>query len=230
MKKIKVLPTPKPIETDGLVILVDILRATSTIVALLAHDAVCVKPVSTIEEAFLYKEKGYLLAGERNCTPPEGFHMGNSPLEAEKARRAKVVLTTSNGTKALSFVQNAKAICAGSFLNINAVLEFAKRFEEVVILCAGTEEELSLEDFLWAGMFLGKFDDYQTQNDAAEVALRYAKNTDNIFEEIKRSHHAQRLIKLGFEKDVAFCAKENLYGILPILTNEGFIALKGFEK
>ncbi len=230
MKKIIVHPLPAPLETDGLVVLVDILRATSTIVAALAEEALVVKPVTSIDEALLYKEKGYLLAGERGGLPPEGFDFGNSPREAYKMARAKVVLTTTNGTKALGFVKKAKAICAGSFLNLRATAAFAHRFEEVHILCAGTEGELSLEDFLFAGKLALLLEDYVSQNDAATVARKYAGHVEDISKELFASHHAIKLTKLGLEEDVAFCAQENIYDVVPILTPEGFVALKGVTE
>ncbi len=230
MKTIKVYPLPTPLETEGLVVLVDILRATSTIVAALAEDAQLVKPVTSVEEALLYREKGYLIAGERGGLPPEGFDLGNSPREAYKMARAKVVLTTTNGTRALGFVKKAKAICAGSFLNLRAVASFARRFEEVLILCAGTEGELSLEDFLFAGKLALVLEEYVSQNDAAIVARKYAGHVEDISKEIFASHHARKLIKLGLEEDVAFCAQENIYDVVPILTPEGFVSLKGVAE
>ncbi len=230
MKKLRVVPLPVPVETEGLVVLVDILRATSTIVAALAEDALLVKPVASVDEALLYREKGYLIAGERGGLPPEGFDLGNSPREAYRMARAKVVLTTTNGTRALGFVKKAKAICAGSFLNLKAVATFARRFEEIVVLCAGTEGELSLEDFLFAGKLALALEDYPSLNDAATVARKYAAHVEDLSEEIFSSHHARRLVGLGFQEDVAFCAQENLYEVVPILTPEGFVALKGIME
>ncbi|OAG27450.1 2-phosphosulfolactate phosphatase [Thermodesulfatator autotrophicus] len=226
MKKIKVLTLPRPIETKGLVVLVDILRATSTIVTALSHGALNVKPVASVEEALLYSQEGYLLAGERDCVPPQGFQAGNSPLEAQNFAQARVVLTTTNGTKALGFVKKARAICAGAFLNMEAVKKFAQRFEEVIVLCAGTNGELSLEDFLWAGKFAGYLTDYEKENDAAIVSYEYAKGVSDIFQEILKSPHAQRLKELGFDKDVDFCARENIYSTVPIFTPEGFVGIE----
>ncbi len=229
MKSLRIIPIPYPIETDGLVILVDILRATSTIVAALAEEASLVKPVASVDEALLYKDKDYLIAGERGGLPPEGFDLGNSPREAYKMARSKVVLTTTNGTKALNFVKKSKAICAGSFLNLKAVANFAQRFDNVVILCAGTEGELSLEDFLFAGKLALKLESYSSDNDAAIIARKYSSTVDDISQEIFSSHHARRLIKLGLEEDVKFCAQEDIYDLVPILTPEGFVGLKGVQ-
>ena len=227
MKRFLVQPLPKFIETEGLVVLVDILRATSTITAALGEEALLVKPVASVEEALLYRDQGYLLAGERGGLPPEGFDLGNSPREAQLMARQKVVLTTTNGTKALAFVKRAKAVCAGSFLNLSAVARFCERFEEVVVLCAGTEGELSLEDFLYAG-FLGlRLADFQAHNDAATISRRYAQGVKDLKEEILAGKHAQRLIELGFRDDISFCVEIDRYQVIPVLTPEGFAALKG---
>ncbi len=105
MKSFTVYPLPEVVETKGLVVLVDILRASSTITAALGEEALVVKPVATVEEALLYRKRGFLVAGERGGLPPEGFDLGNSPREAYRMARQKVVLTTTNGTKALGFVK-----------------------------------------------------------------------------------------------------------------------------
>ncbi len=226
MKRLWVHPLPTVIEFGGLVILVDVLRATSTIVAALAEGAKVVKPVATLEVAHLYREKGYLLAGERGGLPPEGFDYGNSPREAYRLSSQKVVLTTTNGTRALEFVKKAKAVCAGSFLNLSAVVHFARRFEEVAVLCAGTEGEFSLEDFLLAGFLAKELEEYETGNDAAVVARHYARGVDDPREEIILSKHALRLVELGLGEDVAFCGELDRYHVVPILTPEGFVPLR----
>ncbi len=227
MKNVFVHPLPVPIETEGLVVLVDILRATSTIVAALAEEAKVVKPVATIEDALLLREQGYLLAGERGGLPPEGFDYGNSPREAYRLAGQKVALTTTNGTRALGFVKQAKAVCAGSFLNLSAVVRFAERFDEVVVLCAGTEGHFSLEDFLFAGFLARELEEFATGNDAATVARHYARGVADPREEILLSKHALRLIELGLKDDVIFCGELDRYSVVPVLTKEGFVPLPG---
>jgi 2-phosphosulfolactate phosphatase len=228
--KIRVEPLPTPVETTGLVILVDILRATSTITAALYHEARAVKPVATVEEALVLKEEGYLVAGERGGLPPEGFDLGNSPREMPRTAGRKVVLTTTNGTKALNFVKRARAVVAGSFLNLSAVQGFARRFEEVYILCAGTEGELSLEDFFFAGKVCEGLREASMVNDAAEIARQYASGIKDIEKALFHSHHAQKLVKLGLEEDVRFCARVDLYPVIPLFTREGFVPIRGVDK
>ncbi len=228
--RVSVLPLPQPIQSQGLVILVDILRATSTITAALFHEALAVKPVASVEEALLLKDEGYLVAGERDGLPPKGFDLGNSPREMEKVAGHRVALSTTNGTKALRFVQAAKAIVAGSFLNISAVVRFAQRFEEVHVLCAGTQGELALEDFLWAGKFVQHLLKPELVNDAAVVALAYAQGIEDLKKGLWSSHHAQKLKELGLGEDVEFCARQDIYPVVPLLTPKGFVAIRGLSE
>ncbi len=228
--KIYIAPVPRPIKTEGLVILVDILRATSTITSALAHEAILVKPVDTIEEALLFKEQGYLLMGERNGLPPEGFDLGNSPREVRSVKGHKVVISTTNGTRALSFIQRAKVVIAACFLNLSAVVTFAKRFEEVFILCAGSEGEVALEDFFFAGKLAQNFPGFQALNDTALIAYDYARHIENIEKNLWQAHHAKALKALGLGDDVSLCARVDLYPIIPILTNDGFVPLRGHSE
>ncbi len=227
MKTIRVEPFPTWIETQGLVVLVDILRATSTITAALCQDVIVVKPVASLEEAMLFKEMGYIVAGERGGSRPEGFDLGNSPREIKKAAGRKVVLATTNGTRTLKFIKKAKAVIAGSFLNLSAVAKFTQRFSEITLLCAGTQGELSLEDFLFCGKLLQELTETEVINDAGIVAKQYAENIKDLESAIFSSHHAQRLTKLGFKDDVIFCSKLNICPIIPILTKEGFVTIRG---
>ncbi len=230
MRKIRVEPLPTLIETKGLVILVDILRATSTITAALYHEAKVIKPVATVEEALLFKDQGYLVAGERQGLPPEGFDLGNSPREMTKAKGQRVVLTTTNGTRALGFVKKAGAVVAGSFLNLSSVTSFAERFSEIIILCAGTEGQFSLEDFLFSGKFVGKINQAKLVNDSAVVAFHYAREVKDIESELFSSHHAQKLMALGLKEDVSLCAQVDLYPVVPLLTTEGFVSIRGLSE
>jgi len=227
--KIYVFPLPRPIKTQGLVILVDVLRATSTITAALFHEALEVKTVPTVEEALLLKDEGYLVAGERGGLPPEGFDLGNSPRDMEKVAGHRVVLTTTNGTRALRFIQKAKAVVAGSFFNLSAVVRFAQRFTEAYVLCAGTEGDLSVEDFLWAGKFAQYLSQADLANDAAVVAQAYARGVEDLEKALWTSHHAQRLKSLGLGEDVTLCAKVDLYPVVPLLTPAGFVPIRGLS-
>ena len=215
---------PENIETDGVCLVIDVLRATSTIVTALSNGALLVKPVEKIEEAINMKEKDLLLCGERNGLKIEGFDLGNSPLEYKKeiVKGKKIVLTTTNGTKAIKLLKASKII-AVSFLNVSFAVNAVKNFEEINIVCSGTNGKFSLEDFLLSGLIV-KLLNRKDIDDASKVAMRYYESVENVESEIRKSSHAQRLINLGFEKDIIFCSQIDLFNTVPILKNDAFIA------
>lgn len=220
---IKTFILPENIETDGVCLVIDVLRATSTIVTALSNGALLVKPVEKIEEAINMKEKDFLLCGERNGLKIEGFDLGNSPLEYKKeiVKGKKIVLTTTNGTKAIKLLKASKII-AVSFLNVSFAVNAVKNFEEINIICSGTNGKFSLEDFLLSGLIV-KLLNRKDIDDASKVAIRYYESVENVESEIRKSSHAQRLINLGFEKDIIFCSQIDLFNIVPILKNDVFI-------
>ena len=215
---------PENIETDGVCLVIDVLRATSTIVTALSNGALLVKPVEKIEEAINMKEKDFLLCGERNGLKIEGFDLGNSPLEYKKeiVKGKKIVLTTTNGTKAIKLLKASKII-AVSFLNVSFAVNAVKNFEEINIVCSGTNGKFSLEDFLLSGLIV-KLLNRKDIDDASKVAMHYYESVENVESEIRKSSHAQRLINLGFEKDIIFCSQIDLFNTVPILKNDAFIA------
>lgn len=220
---VNVVMVPCSVVKDETVVVVDVLRATSTIVTALANGAKEVIPVKTVEEALKRKERDVLVCGERNAKKIEGFDLGNSPLEykSELVLGKTIVLTTTNGTQVIERVEGDSVIAA-SFLNVSAVVEYLKEKENITIVCAGTSGDFSLEDFLLAGMIVKRMK-REDLLDGALVAMRYFESVQNIREEIKRfSSHAKRLISLGFEKDVDFCTTEDLFHEVPVLVNGAF--------
>jgi len=220
---VNVVMVPCSVVKDKTVVVVDVLRATSTIVTALANGAKEVVPVKTVEEALTMKKKGILVCGERNAKKVDGFDLGNSPLEykRELVLGKTIVLTTTNGTQVIERVEGDSVIAA-SFLNVSAVVEYLKEKENITIVCAGTSGDFSLEDFLLAGMIVKRMK-REDLLDGALVAMRYFESVQNIREEIKRfSSHAKRLISLGFEKDVDFCTTEDLFREVPVLVNGAF--------
>ena len=132
----------------------------------------------------------------------------------------RIALTTSNGTRALSMI-DCEIVYAASFLNFSSIVEILKRFDEIDIICSGTNGEFSLEDFLLAG-FIAKEIDIE-KNDAAVAAERYASSVKNVLDEILKSSHAKKLIDLGFEDDVEFCSQIDIYDTVPILKDGEFV-------
>ncbi|AIY85684.1 MULTISPECIES: 2-phosphosulfolactate phosphatase family protein [unclassified Thermotoga] len=216
-----------PVECRTAVV-IDVLRATSTIVTALSNGASGVIPVKTIEEALKKRKEGVLICGERNAQKPKGFDLGNSPLEyrKEKISGKTIVLTTTNGTQVIEKIRSEEIIAA-SFLNLSAVVEYLKSKEDILLVCAGTNGRFSLEDFLLAGAIVKRLK-RNDLGDGAHAAERYFESVENTREEIKKhSSHAKRLISLGFENDVEFCTTEDRFKTIPALVNGVFI-LKEF--
>ncbi len=204
-------------------VMIDVLRATSSIVAALAAGASFVKPASSIEQALSMKSQNIVVAGERNSVKPPGFDLGNSPAEfAEQNLKGKgVVLTTTNGTAAIEKL-NCQTLLAASFLNLTATLEYLKKCDHIHVVCAGSNGKFSLEDFLLAG-YIASLD--PDPKDAAAVAKRYAQSVSDILNEIKKSFHACHLKKLGFERDIAFSAQKDIYNFVAVLKNGVFVKI-----
>ncbi len=206
--------------SGNICVLIDVLRATSTIATALSNGAESVIPVFSLDEARKYRSEGCLICGERGGVKPEDFDLGNSPLEYTRniVEGKKIVLTTTNGTKALKKL-NCKKVIAASFLNARAVYKYLENSAEdtIYIVCAGTNGEFSLEDFLLSGYF-AKLD--KNPVDLTWLALKYFKTVNDVYEEIKKSSHAQKLFTLGFEEDVHYCSNFGILDVIPIYEPE----------
>lgn len=209
---------------------VDILRATTTICAALSHGARAVIPVASTEEALRLAQtigsSDVLLAGEQNCLRIPGFQLGNSPLEmTEEAVRGKtLVVTTSNGTKALLACQGAGAVYPTAAVNLTAAAEKAREVLEadhqILILCAGREGAFSLDDAYCAGRLIsalwGDRRPRRALNDAGLACLDLVRRYgDNWERPLAYSRAGRELIKRGFRDDLREAARLDAYPVLP---------------
>src|SRR5262245_27251484 len=149
--------------TDQTVVVIDVLRATSTIVTAVANGAKAVYPVGSPEDAVRLASslgrEGTLLCGERRGLKVEGYHLGNSPSEFTRDRVAgqRLVMSTTNGTHALqTAAASAERVLVGSLLNLGAVARLATFADGLVVLCAGREQRFALDDALCAGLLLDR--------------------------------------------------------------------------
>lgn len=217
----------KAVKRGDLIIVVDVLRCSSTIVTAIANGAKAIIPVKTLSEARKLRAKNpeYILAGERGGLKPSGFDLGNSPLEyvREKIFGKTIVLTTTSGTKALTNSRNAKWVIVGSFLNLRAAANKAidvARAERVgiSIVQSGTNGKFSLEDFICAGAIISKLPKELIKiSDPAQAALlafEYAKN--NLYANLVKSEHSRKLIDLGFNEDIKFSSQIDVYDVVPL--------------
>lgn len=210
------------------VIVIDVLRAGSSILTALNNGAKGIIPVSDMAEASEMAQNldsaSYLLCGEKNGIKIDGYHLGNSPFEyEEKTVKAKtLILKTTNGTKAIDRCSGAERVLIGSFLNLSKVVEEVSNDDnEMVIICSGWRQRLSLEDMLCAGAILHRLNGKKIPADApdgAKVAYSlYEKYASSILPTVRRSNHAARLVSLGFEKDIDYCCEIDRIPIIPEL-------------
>lgn len=201
------------------VVVIDVLRATSTITTILQNGAAAVIPVLTAELAEDFKQKGYLVGGERGGETIPGFDFGNSPFHytADLVANKEVVLTTTNGTKCIEMARNAHTVVAGSFLNLNAVVDFIQKTDrDVVLFCAGWKDRVNLEDSLYAGAIASVLKG--TKDDASILCCdSFKASKENLFEALKCSNHFQRLKSKGVVKDIEYCCQMSTSDVVPVL-------------
>ena len=215
------------------VVVVDVLRATSVISTAFMEGVEAVIPVQTLDEALSYKGKeGYIVAAERNAKPIEGFDYGNSPFHYINAdvKGKTLVLTTTNGTKA---IYNAKAhkVITASYINIDAVAEhLIEEHNDVIILCSGWKGVFNLEDPIFAGCLAtllldsGKYDSNCDSLFASKQLLNNANG--DLFDYLSDSSHRRRLKSLNMEDDTRFClAPPVKSAIIPILKGDKLVIL-----
>ncbi|HEX8607722.1 MAG TPA: 2-phosphosulfolactate phosphatase [Pedobacter sp.] len=236
IKRLEVCLTPAlldlyPIE-DSIVVVVDILRATSSIVYGIDNGATAIIPVALVEDCLPYAGQGYLLAAERDGEVVQGYDFGNSPFSYTKDKVAgrTVVLTTTNGTKALHLA-NARAhqVVIGSFLNLEALCSWLRlQNRSVLLLCAGWKDNFNLEDTLFAGAVVTAlrkdFDHFDDSSVAAEDLYQLAKTDLRAY--INKSSHSHRLAALNIEEDVKFCLQYNICKAIPVLEGARLVAIK----
>ena len=209
-----------------IVVVIDVLRATSTINTLLFLGADHVKPVGSLEECKVLKDDDYIIMAERMGKKVEGFDYGNSPtkFKEENIKGRKVAIATSNGSKAIIKSEGSKRTILCSFLNIESVINLIKKYEsDVLLLCSGWLGKTNLEDTLCAGGIVAGLDNYEIESDTALMAKALHDNTDDILEIMKLSSHAKRLSGYDNKVDIEFCSRVNTQPIIPILNGNQIV-------
>ncbi|MDG1850437.1 MAG: 2-phosphosulfolactate phosphatase [Flavobacteriales bacterium] len=235
MKKrnIQVCMTPKLFslyaDKKSIVVVVDVLRATSSMCVAFENGVKRMIPVSTVEEALEYKnsDEDYILAAERNGKPVKSFDFGNSPqvyLDMD-VKGKTVVMTTTNGTKAINIAKKDHEVVVGSFLNLDAIAKWlADKDRDVIIFCAGWKDKFNLEDTLFAGALVAQLLEtslYQDACDAAQAAkFLWGRSKDDLYGFLENSSHRNRLAKLNIDSDVHFCLKLNQTHKIPLLKGD----------
>jgi 2-phosphosulfolactate phosphatase len=235
-RKIEVCLTPALLNlydiSDSIVVVIDVLRATSSITYGIDNGAEAIIPVAQVEDCLNFSDSGYLLAAERNGEVVAGYDFGNSPFSytKEKVNGKTIVLTTTNGTKSLHMArESAYQVVIGSFLNLTSLSNWLKSQDKnVLLLCAGWKDKFNLEDTLFAGAVVNllrkDFIHFDDSCVAAEDMYLLAKNDLRTY--LYKSSHSHRLEQLNIEADVQFCLKTDICDAIPVLEGERLVLLK----
>lgn len=208
-------------------VVVDILRATSSMVTALAQGVTHLVPLSELEACRALAADGYLTAAERDGVQAAGVDLGNSPFGyldgVVPVRGRAVAITTTNGTRAIQLSAAADAVVIGAFLNLGAVADFVRQQgKDVVVVCAGWKGQFCLEDTLFGGALAERLttDFDVSRSDATLAALDlWAQARPNVEAYLLKSAHVRRLNKLEAHKDMAFCVQQDVYNIVPVWRN-----------
>lgn len=228
--KIDVILTGKDVNPEQVrgatAIVVDVLRATSVIITALKNGARSVVPVQTVEEALMTKKKleQVVLGGERKAQKIEGFDLSNSPLEYTHTaiHDKNVVLTTTNGTLAITRSSAAKKVYIGAFLNAKAVSRKVLEEEsDVVIVNSGTNGQFSMDDFITSGALIHEMvkEKEAELTDIARTALFVYESHPDLLSYVKEAKHYKVLENLGLQKDLEYCFQKDLLEAVPEFKN-----------
>ena len=228
--KINLIPSITYVEEDELkgktALIIDVLRATTVMTTALGNGAVEIIPVTEIDEALKLKDTVTILGGERKGLKIDGFDLANSPLDytskAVKGRR--VVMTTTNGTRAIKKCMGANKLYIGCMLNAKAA---AKRLTDdnmdTTIVCSGTNGKFSLDDFICAGKIIYEAEksskDVSLDDFASAAYMAYSDHKEDVLSYVKMAFHYNYLISIGLSDDVRYSFQEDTLNIVPEYKN-----------
>jgi 2-phosphosulfolactate phosphatase len=222
--------------SNSVVVVIDVLRATSTIATALYNGAKEIIPVDSVAECIqLGKKLNAITAGERDGTIAEGLEYGNTPFQfTEKFIKGKsLVLTTTNGTKLLrmAVAANAKKIITASFCNLSSVCEYlVQENRNIILACSAWKNKVNFEDTLMAGAVIHRIkDDFQMNCDSSRIAeMLFIQAGKNLFDFMKENNasHYNRLMGFGLEEDLRYCFTIDNANSVNLYENGRLIALK----
>ncbi|MFN6374275.1 MAG: 2-phosphosulfolactate phosphatase [Chitinophagia bacterium] len=221
--------------SNSVVVIIDVLRATSTIATALYNGAASVIPVASVPRCIeIGEEMGGITAGERDGRVAEGLKYGNSPFEypREFIENKILVLTTTNGTKLLHMAldRGAPEIITGSFPNLSAVCDhLIASGKDVLLGCSAWKDRVNLEDTLFAGAVINRIKDhFAIHCDASKMAesIYLEAGEDRFgFMERRNATHYHRLMNYGLEKDIRYCLSADVANVLPIFKGDRLIVI-----
>jgi 2-phosphosulfolactate phosphatase len=241
MQKIELIHTPALLPyynlQDKTVVVIDILRATSTMCVAFNTGVNKILPIASPEECKMFKDFDFIIAAERNAMKVPGFDMGNSPFEFENPFLAgkNIAFTTTNGTKAIKMAKAMQPykILIGAFLNITALAKLIQDLnKDVVLVCSGWKDKYNLEDTLFGGALIDKLlPNFEMEDDASLSAhCLFLQYQDNIESLVRKSSHAQRFKLLNVQTDdVSFCLQQDLYSFVPEMEGEYIVNISSAQ-
>ncbi|NBC83171.1 MAG: 2-phosphosulfolactate phosphatase [Bacteroidetes bacterium] len=217
---------------EAIVVVVDVLRATSAICTAFMNGANRIIPVATLEEARAFKEKGYLVAAERDGIVKDFADFGNSPYNftPERVKNNDIVYSTTNGTNSIQIARNSHEVLIGAYLNISALAYYLiEKQRDVIILCAGWKTKFNLEDSLFAGALANKIlanSAFSTICDSAKASVdlwQLAEN--NLMAYIKETAQYSRLRKNNLHDVIEYCHTPDQTNIIPVFRDDAVTVL-----
>lgn len=210
------------------VVVIDVLRACSSMVTALVNGAKGIIPVEDMAMASKIAAnldpKSTLLCGEKDGKKIDGYQLGNSPMEYSKGvvDGKTMIMNTTNGTKAVTRASLARKILIGCFLNAEYVVEELRNAEgDIIVICAGWKSRLSLEDMLCAGLIIDRLSDGLLPDDASDGAklahVLYQKYANDIEGAVSQSNHANRLRDVAHPNDISYCSQLDRISIVPYM-------------
>ena len=214
--------------SEKVVVVVDIFRATSSMVTAFAHGIARIRPVADVDECHTLRNSDYLTAGERNGIKVEAFDCGNSPFDYQHAsiRGKSLAMTTTNGTQAIELSKGASSLLIGAFLNLSSLAKsLVAQEHDVLVVCAGWKGHVNLEDTLFAGALLEQLSHhFSGESDAALTAqVLYQTAQSDLPGFLSKSSHVGRLQNLGRHDDIAFCLQHDQYDVVPYLKEDHLV-------
>lgn len=221
------------LKKEMVVVMTDVFRASTTICTAFANGAKSIIPVESEQDALTYKEQGYLTGAERKVNRCDFADFGNSPFEysSEKVQSKEIVLTTSNGTRAIKAASDCYLLLIGAFVNLKAVAARCRiEKKDVLVVCAGWKGRICVEDSLFAGALtacLLEDDNFQAASDGTRIAVSLWHHANKDFNKyMMKSEHAQRLLAHGFEEDLKYCLKQSILNVVPELKGDRLVIEK----
>lgn len=221
-------------QSSQIVVVIDVIRMSTTICTAFQYGAKSIRPLSSIEESLAFKNKdNFLIAGERDSFKLDGFDLGNSPYDfmSDSIKGKEIVITTTNGTQAIDVARESSELIIASFINEIAVLNHLERcHDHILLLCSGWNGKVNIEDTLFAGKLafeILKRKDCTLNSDAVSMAMQmYEDAAADPFEYTMQMSYRLKERLSYLEKDIRYCLKPDIKSrIIPYLVNDKLLPL-----